>query len=150
MPAAVAAPSAAAPGEPADGWQFSSKVDQLLDRLRKENSGAIPARPGHGPLRLEQRRQSRTGCWWSVHLQYAPIAAHRTSSDWSPNGKGGSSGAGSEARKPHKVIVLSQWTSMLYLIEIPLAERGLNYRWLDGTVSVDARSRAVQDFVEKL
>lgn len=45
-----------------------------------------------------------------------------------------------------KAIVFSQWTSMLDLLESPLKVSGLNYRRLDGTMSVVARDKAVSDF----
>ncbi|KAJ3695630.1 hypothetical protein LUZ60_001007 [Juncus effusus] len=45
-----------------------------------------------------------------------------------------------------KAIVFSQWTSMLDLMEPPLKESGLEYRRLDGTMSVAARDKAVKDF----
>ena len=151
--AAAAPAAAAAPGEGADGWQSSSKVDQLLElleQLRKENGGAIPARPGQGPgggrNKLGQKKAKSDRLLVGSAFKKLPPPP---TAPLLPAGMGGSSGAGSEARKPHKVIVFSQWTSMLDLIEIPLAQRGFNYRRLDGTMSVAARDRAVQDFVEK-
>merc|ERR1712224_471523 len=52
--------------------------------------------------------------------------------------------------KPNKVIVFSQWTSMLDLIEIPLSLDGIKYIRLDGTMSVSTRDKAVQDFSSRL
>jgi SNF2 family DNA or RNA helicase len=45
-----------------------------------------------------------------------------------------------------KAIVFSQWTRMLDMLEVPLKESGLQYRRLDGTMSVTAREKAVKDF----
>ncbi|KAL3677103.1 hypothetical protein R1sor_027051 [Riccia sorocarpa] len=45
-----------------------------------------------------------------------------------------------------KALVLSQWTSMLDLLEISLKKANFNYRRLDGTMSVLARDRAVTEF----
>jgi SNF2 family DNA or RNA helicase len=45
-----------------------------------------------------------------------------------------------------KAIVFSQWTRMLDMLEVPLKESGLQYRRLDGTMSVIAREKAVKDF----
>jgi len=48
--------------------------------------------------------------------------------------------------RPSKVIVFSQWTSMLDLVELVLVEEGIGYRRLDGTMSVAARDAAVREF----
>ncbi|KAJ6802551.1 helicase-like transcription factor CHR28 isoform X1 [Iris pallida] len=45
-----------------------------------------------------------------------------------------------------KAIVFSQWTGMLDLLEIPLRASSIQYRRLDGTMSVAARERAIKDF----
>ncbi|XWS63266.1 hypothetical protein CRYUN_Cryun06bG0080400 [Craigia yunnanensis] len=47
---------------------------------------------------------------------------------------------------PIKAIVFSQWTSMLDLIEHSLRNHSVNYRRLDGTMSLAARDRNVKDF----
>ncbi|GMH05418.1 hypothetical protein Nepgr_007258 [Nepenthes gracilis] len=45
-----------------------------------------------------------------------------------------------------KAIVFSQWTRMLDLLEACLRESSIQYRRLDGTMSVVARDKAVRDF----
>lgn len=45
-----------------------------------------------------------------------------------------------------KAIVFSQWTRMLDLLEVPLKDSCIQYRRLDGTMSVAAREKAVKDF----
>lgn len=45
-----------------------------------------------------------------------------------------------------KAIVFSQWTRMLDLLEDCLKESSIQYRRLDGTMSVAARDKAVRDF----
>ncbi|KAJ8497602.1 hypothetical protein OPV22_008154 [Ensete ventricosum] len=45
-----------------------------------------------------------------------------------------------------KAIVFSQWTRMLDLLEVPLKDSCIQYRRLDGTMSVAARERAIKDF----
>lgn len=45
-----------------------------------------------------------------------------------------------------KAIVFSQWTRMLDLLEACLKNSSIQYRRLDGTMSVIARDRAVKDF----
>ncbi|CAK9311503.1 unnamed protein product [Citrullus colocynthis] len=48
--------------------------------------------------------------------------------------------------EPVKTIVFSQWTSMLDLVEMSLNEACIQYRRLDGTMSLVSRDRAVKDF----
>ncbi|XP_029116867.1 helicase-like transcription factor CHR28 isoform X1 [Elaeis guineensis] len=53
---------------------------------------------------------------------------------------------GSLGQVTEKAIVFSQWTTMLDLLEIPLKDSCIQYRRLDGTMSVAAREKAVKDF----
>lgn len=48
--------------------------------------------------------------------------------------------------KPDKAILFSQWTKMLDLIEAGLKSYGIQYRRLDGTMSVASRDKAVKEF----
>ncbi|TYI37251.1 hypothetical protein ES332_A03G199700v1 [Gossypium tomentosum] len=50
------------------------------------------------------------------------------------------------ADRPMKAIVFSQWTRMLDLVEHSLRTHSINYRRLDGTMSLAARDRNVKDF----
>ncbi|XP_020534009.1 helicase-like transcription factor CHR28 isoform X2 [Jatropha curcas] len=50
------------------------------------------------------------------------------------------------AEGPIKSIVFSQWTSMLDLVEFSLNQYCIQYRRLDGTMTLSARDRAVKDF----
>ncbi|XP_051135086.1 helicase-like transcription factor CHR28 [Andrographis paniculata] len=52
----------------------------------------------------------------------------------------------SESAKGQKAIVFSQWTGMLDLLEACLKTSAIQYRRLDGTMSVSSRDRAVKDF----
>ncbi|XP_045179859.2 helicase-like transcription factor isoform X2 [Mercenaria mercenaria] len=45
-----------------------------------------------------------------------------------------------------KSIVVSQFTSLLTLLEIPLRTNGFNFVRLDGTMSTKARTRAIEEF----
>lgn len=45
-----------------------------------------------------------------------------------------------------KAIVFSQWTRMLDLLEACLNKSSIDYRRLDGTMSIAARDKAVKDF----
>ncbi|KAK7327932.1 hypothetical protein VNO77_22025 [Canavalia gladiata] len=56
----------------------------------------------------------------------------------SSNDSGGAAG--------EKAIVFSQWTRMLDLLEACLKNSSIQYRRLDGTMSVTARDKAVKDF----
>ncbi|KAF5747392.1 hypothetical protein HS088_TW05G00113 [Tripterygium wilfordii] len=47
---------------------------------------------------------------------------------------------------PIKAIVFSQWTGMLNLVEMSLKQFDIQYRRLDGTMSLSARDRAVSGF----
>lgn len=45
-----------------------------------------------------------------------------------------------------KAIVFSQWTRMLDLLETCLKDSSIQYRRLDGTMTIAARDKAVKDF----
>ncbi|XP_012459511.1 helicase-like transcription factor CHR28 isoform X3 [Gossypium raimondii] len=47
---------------------------------------------------------------------------------------------------PMKAIIFSQWTGMLNLVEHSLRHHGINYRRLDGTMTLTARDRNVKHF----
>ncbi|XLS72779.1 hypothetical protein HN51_029644 [Arachis hypogaea] len=47
---------------------------------------------------------------------------------------------------PIKAVVFSQWTRMLDLVEASLQQSRIQYRRLDGTMSLIARDRSVKDF----
>ncbi|KFM26793.1 Zinc finger CCCH domain-containing protein 21 [Auxenochlorella protothecoides] len=51
-----------------------------------------------------------------------------------------------EAAERDKVIIFSQWTSMLNLLEGPLKISAFRFERLDGTMSVDARAAAIAKF----
>ncbi|KAL9420368.1 hypothetical protein AB3S75_038027 [Citrus x aurantiifolia] len=65
-----------------------------------------------------------------------------------PAGSDGSSAVHSKSpiEGPIKSIVFSQWTRMLDLVENSLNQHCIQYRRLDGTMSLAARDRAVKDF----
>lgn len=51
-----------------------------------------------------------------------------------------------DTKLTEKAIVFSQWTRMLDLLEVHLKASHVTYRRLDGTMSVAARDKAVNDF----
>ncbi|KAK9089384.1 hypothetical protein Scep_028466 [Stephania cephalantha] len=63
-----------------------------------------------------------------------------------PNGKYEDTGKPSSDKITGKAIVFSQWTRMLDLLEGRLKDSSIQYRRLDGTMSVLARDKAVKDF----
>ncbi|XAR53171.1 DNA helicase [Bertholletia excelsa] len=80
----------------------------------------------------------------------------RCNGDSSYSGMGESSHSGSaehpmvdldlESEGPLKAIVFSQWTSMLDLVEVSLNQSCIQYRRLDGTMTLASRDRAVKEF----
>eukprot|EP01023_Acetabularia_acetabulum_P001078 TRINITY_DN10400_c0_g1_i1.p1 TRINITY_DN10400_c0_g1~~TRINITY_DN10400_c0_g1_i1.p1 ORF type:complete len:181 (+),score=32.08 TRINITY_DN10400_c0_g1_i1:165-707(+) len=54
-----------------------------------------------------------------------------------------------EVSMSNKVIVFSQWTGMLDLVEVALREAGYKLRRLDGSMSVTQRDLAIKDFNKK-
>ncbi|KAK4271475.1 hypothetical protein QN277_020166 [Acacia crassicarpa] len=57
-----------------------------------------------------------------------------------------SDGSSNDSIVREKAIVFSQWTRMLDLLEACLKNSSIQYRRLDGTMSVAARDKAVKDF----
>lgn len=51
-----------------------------------------------------------------------------------------------ETEGPIKAIVFSQWTSMLDLVEMSMNQSCIQYRRLDGTMTLASRDKAVKDF----
>lgn len=51
-----------------------------------------------------------------------------------------------EDREGEKVLIFSQWTSLLDLLEIPIDGKGYGYRRYDGSMSAQMRGDAVDDF----
>merc|ERR1712113_1213626 len=52
------------------------------------------------------------------------------------------------SNKPNKVIIFSQWTSMLDLIEIPLIQKGIKYVRFDGSLCLSKRDKVLREFNE--
>ena len=58
----------------------------------------------------------------------------------------GAAAAAAAVRTGNKVIVFSQWTTMLDLVEVALAADALPFRRLDGTMTLAARDSQLHDF----
>merc|ERR1712227_1108133 len=50
------------------------------------------------------------------------------------------------APEGEKIIIFSQWTSLLDLLEVPVSEKGWGYRRYDGSMNAKMRGDAVDDF----
>ncbi|KAL0049899.1 hypothetical protein WJX82_000239 [Trebouxia sp. C0006] len=121
------------------GWHSSSKVEHLLELLRgMQHRGAtgrapVPGKPpGAAPNPLSGRSKS------DMRLAAILGAPPR-----------GSSPALTSSPTQEKVIVFSQWTSMLDLIEMALKKEKFVFRRLDGSMSMANRDQAIIDFQEK-
>ena len=137
------------------GWKSSTKVEklvELLEEIRKRNQGSLAAAAAASaaaaaaavkvaPLAARSRGDALLAA--QMRRSRSPAAAAGMSS-------GGSAGpvaaAAMAGQRPEKVIVFSQWTSMLDLLEVPLKKSGFGFRRLDGTMTVAARERAITDF----
>ncbi|KAK9822145.1 hypothetical protein WJX74_010771 [Apatococcus lobatus] len=116
-------------------WQSSSKIDQLLAVLQ-----AVRQKTAE----LAEKDKQSTGILSGKSKSNARLAAllggSRAALAAAANIGGQSSVAGD------KVIVFSQWTGMLDLVEIALKKEKYQYRRLDGTMSVAARDTSITDF----
>lgn len=54
-----------------------------------------------------------------------------------------------ETKQGEKTIIFSQFTSLLDLLEVPIANAGWKYRRYDGSMSANARNDAVIDFTDR-
>lgn len=115
-------------------WQSSAKVDALmalLDDLRSKGitTAATPSKSVARSVSLSRLAESLA------------------------KNKGVSTKNGASSSRPavpvptmEKVIVFSQWTSMLDLVEIPLKKSKYEFRRLDGSMTIPARQAAIRDF----
>ncbi|GLI60468.1 hypothetical protein VaNZ11_002626 [Volvox africanus] len=127
------------PGGGGIDWVTSSKVERLLSLLegiRAKNQDPSGGKAGpSGPLPAKSKSDKRMA---GALRKLPPLPSGSA-------GAGTSSGCGAGGR-PDKVIVFSQWTSMLDLLEIPIKKAKIQFRRLDGTMTVASRERAIQDF----
>ena len=88
-------------------------------------------------------RRSRVGSFLKAgatkKLKTVPLSPQAATSQLS-------NGASAVVAAQDKVIVFSQWTSMLDLVEKALAESGYQFRRVDGTMSLMQREEHLQDF----
>jgi len=79
-------------------------------------------------------------------LGSSSCADRMTSSDEFPENQNVLEKSSNNSVGGEKAIVFSQWTRMLDLLEACLKNSSIQYRRLDGTMSVSARDKAVKDF----
>lgn len=114
--------------EPSQGWVSSSKIDAVISTLL-----ALPKLPADRTVtKLEPVFHEKAG------PDVDSLSHNATDGKFASDGK--------DVQVTEKAIVFSQWTSMLDLLEIPLKQAGFCYRRLDGTMTVNARDRAVHEF----
>ncbi|XP_056168840.1 helicase-like transcription factor CHR28 isoform X2 [Syzygium oleosum] len=111
--------------------EFSSaKIKALLEILQSQCRGESTDAELHGPIDCDDYENTAAG-----DSTYRVKAVKHTTvySSSPPEG-------------PFKAIVFSQWTSMLNLVEQNLNQFCIQYRRLDGTMTLSARDKAVKEF----
>ncbi|GLC43495.1 hypothetical protein PLESTM_001479400 [Pleodorina starrii] len=124
-------------------WVSSAKVERLLSLLegiRSAGAQQAAARSGGAvPPPVKSKSDKRMA---GALRKLPPLPSGAASA--------AAAAAAGPGGRPDKVIVFSQWTSMLDLLEIPLKKAKIQFRRLDGTMTVANRERAIQDFESKL
>lgn len=146
-------------GAPEGAAVTSAKVEQLMEMLKElrdahgprqqpEGSSGAPSRASQPRSRILSGRSKRDkqlsaalGCLSRTAAAShapppAPPSVQPEPISRPPPG----------AKMPDKVLVFSQWTAMLDLLEAPLNEAGIEFRRLDGTMSIPQREEAIADF----
>ncbi|KAJ9533886.1 hypothetical protein QJQ45_026984 [Haematococcus lacustris] len=146
--------SAAEGDSKAAAWVSSAKVDcllALLEEVRQRNAGqeVKPAgRAAAAPTNVLLGKQSKTSAQLKGVFKRLPSAPAAKE-----GGQGGGMSQGGrllrDGRKPEKVIVFSQWTGMLDVLEIALRRAGHVFTRLDGGLSIAAREQAIAEFEGK-
>ncbi|KAJ6999749.1 hypothetical protein NC653_010483 [Populus alba x Populus x berolinensis] len=133
------------PDQDSSGSELVAAVSSSSDN-RPHNSSKIRATL-EVLQSLTKPKDCLSKCKFSENSVDGNVACRETSS-----GSTGSLNDGTDKRHPpakvvgEKAIVFSQWTGMLDLLEACLKSSSIQYRRLDGTMSVVARDKAVKDF----
>ena len=133
------------PGQDTSGSELGTAVSSSSDS-RPHDSSKIRATL-EVLQSLTKPKDCSSTCKLSENSADGNVACHENSS-----GSTGSRNDGTDKRHPpvkvvgEKAIVFSQWTGMLDLLEACLKSSSIQYRRLDGTMSVVARDKAVKDF----
>jgi len=145
-------------------WTTSTKVDQLMELLHRvltkqgASAGALPppsSTAGPSTSTSSQPNPYRSKVSSKMAKMFKPLGPPLPAQQ-PPGSKGGGGAAGpggppggGKGPRKDKVIVFSQWTSMLDLLELPLTAARFGFRRLDGTMSVAQRERAIIDFEDQ-
>ncbi|CAN8268981.1 unnamed protein product [Cochlearia groenlandica] len=103
----------------------SSKIKAVLDILKSHSKQGIPNEAQHGQMPSSSEPDD------DDDVMIVEPMIHYSSSP---------------SQGPIKTIVFSQWTGMLNLVEPCFVENDIDFRRLDGTMSLAARDRAVKEF----
>ncbi|CAN8255778.1 unnamed protein product [Cochlearia groenlandica] len=107
----------------------SSKIKAVLDILESHSKQGIPNNAHHGQM---------------------PSSSESDDDDDVTNVEPTSHYSSSPSQGPIKTIVFSQWIGMLNLVEMCFVENDIDFRRLDGTMSLAARDEAVKEFCNDL
>lgn len=110
----------------------SSKVRAILEILQSHCNSSISNSERQGFKEYEENLSSQKEKMDSCSSGFT-VVKHTTFSN--PPAEG-----------PIKYIIFSQWTSMLDLVEQSLNQSYIQYRRLDGTMTLSARDKGVREF----
>ena len=113
-------------------WESSAKLRQVMTLL-----GALRNKMRPSNKRMKMSRTPSKGSDLAIAAALSPLPPPPPN----PNMM-------ACAPTTEKVVIFSQWTSMLDILEVPLKEEGYKYRRLDGSMSIAARERAVNNFLD--
>ena len=113
-------------------WVSSAKLRQVMTLL-----GALRNKMQPSNKRMKMSRTPSKGSDLAIAAALSPLPPPPPN----PN-------MISCAPTTEKVVIFSQWTSMLDILEVPLKKEGYKYRRLDGSMSIAAREKAVNNFLD--
>ncbi|XP_057478433.1 helicase-like transcription factor CHR28 isoform X1 [Actinidia eriantha] len=109
----------------------SAKIRTVLEILQSHSKSKSPTSESHNLVRCNGD---------------SSFSGNTYSESSNPNARASTICLDSETEGPIKAIIFSQWTSMLDLVEMSLNQACLQYRRLDGTMTLTSRDRAVKEF----
>ncbi|XP_043689070.1 helicase-like transcription factor CHR28 isoform X2 [Telopea speciosissima] len=129
--------------------ELVGKLEQFSEGLSSDSSKIKAALEVLQSLSKPQNCTSKDNLLKSSEVASYPENGHishsgRSFEDLSDTGEKGRND--SNMKVAEKAIVFSQWTRMLDLLEARLKSSSIQYRRLDGTMSIVARDKAVKDF----
>ncbi|CAN8255307.1 unnamed protein product [Cochlearia groenlandica] len=103
----------------------SSKIKAILDILESHSKQGSPNNAQHGQMSSSSESDDDDDV-----MNVEPMSHYSSS----------------PSQGPIKTIVFSQWIGMLNLVEMCFVENDIDFRRLDGTMSLAARDEAVKEF----